>query len=395
MRKLLESMTKFAGEVVGQKPGQQWRGSDKGTPGTKLVGDSIEPDESILKDLSKGPKPKTREQELAEQFEAFLEQLEEENLGTHPKRASRTSDRPGRKYTKHGEQSERYTYNNEETDSGITKDQETNFHKKLDTLVHDTFGKRKDEVEESLAVNEEQKKFAYNVQCDGYDKGNFVNKNDAIYSAQYMIYYGEKEYNKIEVIELATGDVIWEWHGKKDQDDVAPTEVTVDENTNKDVPVISAFRRGMEKIAASDMTPQEKQAAFDRLSAEFHKNAQAYSDKVKGNRSTVDEAGANNPPQVTTATAQPTQADPKQVAATNQALNTIKAGTQSTAPTPMIAKALDAASQGKPVSQTDMKNIEPMMKDIATVAQDPKLATQFKTLAQQANQAQTKQQQKI
>lgn len=32
--------------------------------------------------------------------------------------------------------------------SGISQDQETEFHKKLDTLVHDTFGKRKDEVEE-------------------------------------------------------------------------------------------------------------------------------------------------------------------------------------------------------------------------------------------------------
>lgn len=32
--------------------------------------------------------------------------------------------------------------------SGISKDQETKFHKKLDKLVHDTFGKRKDELEE-------------------------------------------------------------------------------------------------------------------------------------------------------------------------------------------------------------------------------------------------------
>ena len=36
-----------------------------------------------------------------------------------------------------------------ESDQGISKNAETKFHKKLDTLVHSTFGKRKDEVEES------------------------------------------------------------------------------------------------------------------------------------------------------------------------------------------------------------------------------------------------------
>lgn len=37
-------------------------------------------------------------------------------------------------------------------DTGISKDQETKFHAKLDKLVHDTFGKRKDEVEETKRV---------------------------------------------------------------------------------------------------------------------------------------------------------------------------------------------------------------------------------------------------
>jgi len=47
---------------------------------------------------------------------------------------------------------DRFTDMNEqgvaEGDSGINKDQETKFHKKLDKLVHDTFGKRKGEMEE-------------------------------------------------------------------------------------------------------------------------------------------------------------------------------------------------------------------------------------------------------
>ena len=41
-----------------------------------------------------------------------------------------------------------------EGDRGITKDQETKFHAKLDKLVHDTFGKRKEEMSKANeAVN--------------------------------------------------------------------------------------------------------------------------------------------------------------------------------------------------------------------------------------------------
>jgi hypothetical protein len=86
IKQLLEKMEEFAGEKVGQKSGEQWRGTDKGTPGKKIVGDSI------IKDLSKGVTPKTKEQELAEEWATFSE----ENIGTHPKRARRTSDRHAR-----------------------------------------------------------------------------------------------------------------------------------------------------------------------------------------------------------------------------------------------------------------------------------------------------------
>ena len=86
IKQLLEKMEEFAGQAVGQKSGDQWRGTDKGTPGKKLVGDSI------IKDLSKGLTPKTKEQELAEEWATFSE----ENIGTHPKRPRRTSDRHAR-----------------------------------------------------------------------------------------------------------------------------------------------------------------------------------------------------------------------------------------------------------------------------------------------------------
>lgn len=134
MKKLLEAMNKFAGEPE-QKPGEQWKGTDPNPPGKKLVGDSI------IKDLSKGLTPKTKEQELAEEWAKFMEA----DLGVEEKRPAREGTRPARDMGKSGEPSKRY---NKVKDQGISKEKETKFHKKLDTLVHDTFGKRKEEVKE-------------------------------------------------------------------------------------------------------------------------------------------------------------------------------------------------------------------------------------------------------
>ncbi len=78
--------------------------------------------------------------------------------------------------------------------------------------------------------------------------------------------------------------------------------------------------------------------------------------------------------------------DPQQAAKVAQATQALKSATGATAPTPNIAKALDAATQGKPVGAADMKAIEPMMDVLGAAAQDPKLANQFKTLAAQAKQ---------
>jgi hypothetical protein len=87
IKQLLEKMDQFAGQAVGQKPGDQWRGTDKAPPGKKLVGDSI------LKDLSKGKSPKSKEQELSEEFQAFLEA---EFQDTVDKRPARKNARPAR-----------------------------------------------------------------------------------------------------------------------------------------------------------------------------------------------------------------------------------------------------------------------------------------------------------
>ena len=97
MRKLLEAVTKFAGEPE-QKPGDQLKGTDSAPAGKKLVGDSI------IKDLARGPTPKTKEEEIAEAYAKFLE----DNIGVEPKRPSRKGSRPARDMGKTGEPSKRY-----------------------------------------------------------------------------------------------------------------------------------------------------------------------------------------------------------------------------------------------------------------------------------------------
>ena len=149
----------------------------------------------------------------------------------------------------------------------------------------------------------------------------------------------------------------------------------------------------MEKIAASGMSNDQKQAAFDKLSAEFHKNAQAYSNKVKGKRVEEDLQPMANPQanqaQNTASTNQPNQ---QQQVQTMNALNTMKSAVPGTSATPQdIGKALDDASQGKPVNQQDMAKIKPMMDVMKTAGQDPKVAQQFKNLATQARQSQMQQ----
>jgi hypothetical protein len=79
----------------------------------------------------------------------------------------------------------------------------------------------------------------------------------------------------------------------------------------------------------------------------------------------------------------------KAVAATTQ----LKSATGSQATPDKLMKALDAASQGTQVNAQDMKVLEPMMDVVASAAKDPKLANQFKTLANQARQSQKQQQQ--
>jgi hypothetical protein len=52
IKKFLETVDKFnfAGEKAGQQSGQQWQGTDKGLPGTKLVGEKLESNVVLIQD---------------------------------------------------------------------------------------------------------------------------------------------------------------------------------------------------------------------------------------------------------------------------------------------------------------------------------------------------------
>jgi hypothetical protein len=90
----------------------------------------------------------------------------------------------------------------------------------------------------------------------------------------------------------------------------------------------------------------------------------------------------------------PSATDPKtqqQAQKITQATNALKAASGTSAPGPNIIKALNTAMQGKSIGGTDAKTLEPMMDVIGQAAQDPKVAQQFKSLAQSAKQSQQQQ----
>ena len=61
--KKLNEGNEFAGQAVGQKPGEQWRGTDAGTPGTKLVGASESVEQECEEPMSLADKLRARWEE--------------------------------------------------------------------------------------------------------------------------------------------------------------------------------------------------------------------------------------------------------------------------------------------------------------------------------------------
>lgn len=131
-------------------------------------------------------------------------------------------------------------------------------------------------------------------------------------------------------------------------------------------------------IGVEPKRPHRKGTRADKLGRRGHKEQPRYT-TVK-EVETITPIAAIKPGNAPTNPA----ADPNAIKQAIAATSAMKAATGSSAPAPNLAKALDAASQGKPISSTDAKVMEPIMDIVSKAAQDPKLANQFKTLAQQA-----------
>lgn len=94
-----------------------------------------------------------------------------------------------------------------------------------------------------------------------------------------------------------------------------------------------------------------------------------------GTTGTIGTTGTKN------TTSEPTEKEKAEIAT---ATTTLKTATGTPVPPATLAKAIDSASQGKAVSATDARVLEPVMDVVKKAAEDPKIAQQFKNLAQQA-----------
>jgi hypothetical protein len=159
---------------------------------------------------------------------------------------------------------------------------------------------------------------------------------------------------------------------------------TVIANKLKDVERAKKFASGELKVP----TPQERQAQLKKL--EKAKPVKEYgADQPTGTAAPGTNMQKNSNNEIPLATDPKAQQQAQKIA---QATGALKSATGTTASGPNIVKALNTAMQGKSIGGTDAKTLEPMMDVIGQAAQDPKVAQQFKNLAQSAKQSQQQQQ---
>jgi hypothetical protein len=404
IKQLLEKMDQFAGEKVGQKPGDQWRGSDNAPPGKKLVGDSI------LKDLSKGPRAKTKAEELAEEYQAFLEA---EFKDTVEKRPARKNARPSRGHepepryktikADEGAMSDKdielqdyrsMSHKEFQAAYGMTKTEWINQNKAL--VIKNPSIKKALGLEEGWESGPEEYEEPYDDADDAYDRM----RQDKIDTE------AEKEWAKLPKVstykligrgpnmepnyefgdEFDSMEQALEYRAKIMKDPKTPhpehigirtiTRLADQADESRGHKVVATKLANIErakKFASGELkipTPQERQAQLKKLEK----------------ATPVKEYGASNN---VTPYGQPAT-DPKKAAQIAQGAQAFKAATGITAPATNIAKALDDASQGKPADRTSMKVLEPAMQDLVTIMSDPKLGSEYKSLAQKVNQKQQK-----
>ena len=483
MLELLEKISKFAGEPE-QKPGDQWRGDDPNPPGKKLVGSS----ESVLKDLSKGKTPKTREQELAEEFQAFLEAEFKDTV----------DKRPGRKGARHSRGHEpKLGYKTVKADEGaetapaaladpivakVVKQMRpglTGLDMGNEAFLYFAYelGKQRardawsdylpairDAYEQGLAEGwesgPEEYKEPYDDADDAYDRqrqekidteaekewaklpkvstykligrgpnmepnyefgDEFDSMEQALdYRAEIMKdpktphpeHIGIRTITRV-VDKQQTNETIYTAPKNQEQYDAkmaAIQDLLTDRNNanNKELQDrIAIYLANLEKLAYQNgwktIQPAEesrghkivatklkdiersKKFASGELKIPTPQERQAQLKQLEKEKS-IKEYGANNN---VTPYGQPAT-DPKKAAQTAQGAQAFKAATGITAPATNIAKALDDASQGKPADSTSMKVLEPAMQDLVTIMSDPKLGSEYKSLAQKVNQKQQK-----
>ena len=368
----------------------------------------------------------------------------------------------------------------EETDQCINKEKITKFHKKLDTLVHSTFGKRKDEMNEDTESNLQPgtpimvwlgppsnnpprddkqhwtkgvvvstpermgREWQVLVKTDAF--GQNIISPDRVFVLENSMNENAEELNVGDDV-IITGPVEHQGetgvidsfgqdkrfvvvnlynHGKKSfhssdvsYNDYADSDAEeaemydrdpdfrdwaakqeVDESQGDPHKILINKLRDIERKPSAPSADDNDAARAEQAKADYAK----YVAKMKKKDPNfvplykMDEygaAGTSSAAQTTSTSTTPTATaspEEKQKAAKmTQAATTVKSAIGTNAPATSVVKALDTATQGKTVGSQDMKILEPMMKDMATVAQEPRLANQFKTLVNQINQAQRQQ----
>ena len=391
MRKLLEAMTKFAGQPE-QKPGEQWKGTDKGTPGNKLVGSA---DESVLKDLSKGKTPKTKEQELAEEWANF----NEDDLGVEEKRPHRTGSRADKVGVRGHKEQPRYTTiksvdeaNDEPVDWGnLTKREFKN-----------------KEMEHELGHEDKQSN-------RGRAPGARTPKMIGMYF--YNINTPDKERSALAMGVKKTKSGKWAiaqydtsgatFHFQKNSADAffgpgkwwAPKQIDEGERADKYKAAMASLDRlssmaqlNTEIRRLEQLVKEKEKEQRKQPSKEINEyGADAISEPaVKPGTSTGATTGTTAPGTAPGAHSAIPVADPLQAKNIAAATATIKSATHAAAAPDKLAQTLSKANTGQALNPGDMQVLKPVMGVIGQTAQDPKLANQFKTLAAQAKAAQAR-----
>ena len=447
MRDLLEKIMKFAGEKVGQKPGDQWRGSDAAPPGKKLVGDSI------LKDLSKGKSPKSKEQELAEEFQAFLEAEFKDTVDKRPSRKGARHARghepqPGYKTVK-ADEGTAYKATNPHPASkdpivakvlkqmrpgltGLDMNNEAFLYfayeigKTRAREMWEDYGPAiKYFYQSGIGVNESsdhgpvEARWMVTVSDDeGQHLKTYFDKFPSLSAAKkaykntpYASDFKYKPVKQDKVEEAVVGQDTFNRAGYNPISDESDYLKKLSDLSNLSrKPGLDQQMKDQIKQRILDLNAEARKKGYIQAESRGHniiatklKNLERERKFAKGElkiptpqerqaqlkklekKTAVKEYGASN----VTPYGQPA-VDPKKAAQIAQGAQAFKAATGITAPATNIAKALDDASQGKPADRTSMKVLEPAMQDLVTIMSDPKLGSEYKSLAQKVNQKQQK-----